>query len=187
MINFGKNSYFVLKLSFYAFSRRNFSTTTARTAKATSKSCGHSVSRVPRAHNSSLTARVTELMFPRGRELIWTRQVRTVCFWTSICHPSIRNRPDWRPVRGRSWFSSMAVTFEVNLLWFHDTHIFIQLDFKYHICRNKRPGRLIFRSNNETFPNPSQPIGFVYSPFEKSHIKAHWFCVLPPWKNHCFW
>ena len=24
-------------------------------------------------------------------------------------------------------------------------------------------------------------------PFEKSPIKAHWFCVLPPLKNHCFW
>ena len=48
--------------------------------------------------------------------------------------------------------------------------------------------------------HPSKPIGFVYSPlwkithqkpsvlctppFEKSPIKAHWFCVLPPLKNH---
>ena len=39
---------------------------------------------------------------------------------------------------------------------------------KYHICRNKRPGRLTFKSNEKQF-------------------KIHWFCVLPPLKNHCFW
>ena len=32
--------------------------------------------------------------------------------------------------------------------------------------------------------NPPEPIGFVYSPLEISPIKAHWFCVLPPLKNH---
>ena len=45
----------------------------------------------------------------------------------------------------------------------------IGLNLKYHICRNKRPGRLIFRSNKKNLPNP---------------IKAHQFCVLPPLKNH---
>ena len=35
----------------------------------------------------------------------------------------------------------------------------------YRICRNKRPGRLIFRSN-------------------KTNSKSHRFCVLPPLKNH---
>ena len=70
----------------------------------------------------------------------------------------------------------------------------------YRICRNKRPGRLIFRCNKKTFHNPSEPIGFVYSPlweithqnpsvlctppFEKSPIKIHRFCVLPTLKNH---
>ena len=39
------------------------------------------------------------------------------------------------------------------------------------ICRNKRPGRLIFRSNKKI------PI----------FTKTHRFCVLPPLKNHCFW
>ena len=38
----------------------------------------------------------------------------------------------------------------------------------YSICRNKRPGRLIFNSN-------------------KYNSKTHRFCVLPPLKNHCFW
>ena len=67
------------------------------------------------------------------------------------------------------------------------------------ICRNKRPGRLILRSNktnSKTHQNPSvlctppfenhspKPVGFVYSPFEKSPIKTHRFCVLPPLKNH---
>ena len=58
-------------------------------------------------------------------------------------------------------------------------------------------GPLIFRSN-KTFQNPSQPIGFMYSPLwkithqnpsvlctppcEKSPIKIHRFCVLPPLK-----
>ena len=36
----------------------------------------------------------------------------------------------------------------------------------------------------KNIPNPSKAIGFVYSPFEKSPIKAHRFCVLPPLKNH---
>ena len=39
---------------------------------------------------------------------------------------------------------------------------------KYRICRNKRPGRLIFRSKKK-LPKP---------------IKPHRFCVLPPLKNH---
>ena len=66
----------------------------------------------------------------------------------------------------------------------------------YRICRNKRPGRLILRSNKKVL----EAIGFVYSPlwkithqkpsvwctppFEKSPIKTHRFCVLPPLKNH---
>ena len=74
--------------------------------------------------------------------------------------------------------------------------------FAYRIFRNKRPGCLIFRSSKKTFPNPSRPIGFVYSPllkithqnpsvlctppFEKSPIKTHRFCVLLLLKNHFF-
>ena len=66
----------------------------------------------------------------------------------------------------------------------------------YRICRNKRPGRLIFRSTKKhskthrfhVLPplknHPSKAIGFMYSPFEKSSIKAHRFYVLPPLKNH---
>ena len=76
--------------------------------------------------------------------------------------------------------------------------IFFNSDFR--ICRNKCPGRLIFRSNRENFQNPSKSIGFVYSPlwkiphqnpsvlctppFENSPIKIHRFCVLPPLKTH---
>ena len=86
------------------------------------------------------------------------------------------------------------------------------ITYGYHICRNKRPGRLIFGSNKKTFQNPSvlctppfenhpsKATGFVYSPLgkithqnppvlctpplEESHITTHRFCVLPPWKNH---
>ena len=70
----------------------------------------------------------------------------------------------------------------------------------YLICRNKRPGCLIFRSNRKTVQNQSKAIGFMYSPlwkithqnpsvsctppFEKSPIKTHRFCILPPLKNH---
>ena len=51
----------------------------------------------------------------------------------------------------------------------------------YRICRNKRPGRLIFRSNKKTFQNPS----VLCTPsFEKSLIPTHQFCVLPPLKYH---
>ena len=39
----------------------------------------------------------------------------------------------------------------------------------YRICQNKRPRRLIFRSNKKTIPKP---------------IKPHRFCVLPPLKTH---
>ena len=73
----------------------------------------------------------------------------------------------------------------------------------YRICRNKRPGRLIFKSKKKfqnpsvlctppplwKFQNPSESVGFVYSPppFEKSLMRIRRFCVLPPLKNHCFW
>ena len=86
----------------------------------------------------------------------------------------------------------------------------------YRICRNKRPGRSIFRSIRKSFQkpsvlctppyeklpikshwfcvlpplknHPSQPIGFVYSPLWKiTHQRPHRFCILPPLKNHCFW
>ena len=73
----------------------------------------------------------------------------------------------------------------------------------YRICRNKRPGRLIFRSNKTNFKTHQKPSVLCTPlfeetthqspsvsctpPFEKSPIKAHRFCVLPPLKNHCFW
>ena len=41
----------------------------------------------------------------------------------------------------------------------------------HRICRNKRPGRLIFRSSKKTFQKPPPP-------------KIHRFYVLPPLKNH---
>ena len=71
---------------------------------------------------------------------------------------------------------------------------------KYHICRNKRPGHLIFRSNkkiSKTHHNQSvlctppfekspikKPSVSCTPPFEKSPTKTHRFCVLPPVKNH---
>ena len=102
---------------------------------------------------------------------------------------------------------------------YNNTHCILVHGKIYRICRNKGPGSLIFRSNKKTFQNPTNPIGFMYSPplknhpsqpigfmysplwkithqsssvlctppFEKSPIKAHRFCVLPPLKNHCFW
>ena len=52
----------------------------------------------------------------------------------------------------------------------------------YRICRNKRPGRLIFRSSKK-FQNPSNPIGFVYSPPLKNHpLKPIDFMYSPLWK-----
>ena len=51
----------------------------------------------------------------------------------------------------------------------------------YRICQNKRPVRLIFRSK-KLFQNPSRPISLCTPPFEKSPIKSHRFCVLPPLK-----
>ena len=56
-------------------------------------------------------------------------------------------------------------------------------------CRNKRPGRLILRSNKQTSPsNPSKaiksPLISCTPPFEKSPIKSHRFRALPPLKNH---
>ena len=43
--------------------------------------------------------------------------------------------------------------------------------YRYRICRNERPGRLIFSSNNKNVQNQPKAIGFVYSsppPFEKA-------------------
>ena len=82
-------------------------------------------------------------------------------------------------------------------------HSRIQAKSTYRTCRNKRPGRSIFRINQKNSETHQTPIGFVYSPlwkithqkpsvlctppFEKSPIKSHRFCVLPPLKIHCFW
>ena len=54
----------------------------------------------------------------------------------------------------------------------------------YRICRNKHPGRLIFRSNKTNPKTHQNPSVLCTPPFEKSPIKAHWFCVLPPLKSH---
>ena len=67
----------------------------------------------------------------------------------------------------------------------------------HRICRNKRPGRLSFKSNKK-FQNPSNPIGFMCSPLwkithqdppvlctplsEKSPIKAIGLVYSPLWK-----
>ena len=50
----------------------------------------------------------------------------------------------------------------------------------YRICRNKRPGRLIFRSNKN---NSNTHRFYVLPPFEKSPINTHRFYVLPPLKT----
>ena len=58
-------------------------------------------------------------------------------------------------------------------------------DFReYLICRNKRPGHLIFRSTKENSKTHQKPSFLCTPPFEKSPIKTHRFCVLPPLKNH---
>ena len=56
----------------------------------------------------------------------------------------------------------------------------------YRNCRNKRPGRLIFRSqkNSKTHQKPSV---LCTAPFEKHPSQPHRFCVLPPLKSHCCW
>ena len=56
----------------------------------------------------------------------------------------------------------------------------------HRIYRNKRPGRLIFKSNKKTFQNSSKPIGFMYSPLWKiTPPKAIGFVYSPPpLKNH---
>ena len=56
---------------------------------------------------------------------------------------------------------------------------FTYVHITYPICQNKRPGRLIFRSKKQKFQNPSV---LCTPPFEKSPIKSHRFCVLPPVK-----
>ena len=53
--------------------------------------------------------------------------------------------------------------------------------FDYRICRNKRPGRLIFETNKK---NSKSHRFYVLPLCEKSPIKSHRFCVLPPLKNH---
>ena len=54
----------------------------------------------------------------------------------------------------------------------------------YGICRNKRPGRSILRSKKEISKTHRSPSVSCTPPFEKSPIKSHRFCVLPPLKNH---
>ena len=55
---------------------------------------------------------------------------------------------------------------------------------KWSICRNKRPGRLIFRSNKKDSKTHQTPSVLCTPPSGKSPIKSDWFCVLPPLKNH---
>ena len=54
----------------------------------------------------------------------------------------------------------------------------------YRIYRDKRPGRLIFKSHKK---NPITHRFHVHPPLENHPSKAHRFFVLPPLKNHCFW
>ena len=55
----------------------------------------------------------------------------------------------------------------------------------YRICLDKRPGHLIFRTNKENSKTHQKPsVLCTPPPFEKSPIKTHRFCVLPPLKNH---
>ena len=59
-------------------------------------------------------------------------------------------------------------------------------EIKHRICRNKRPGRLIFRSNKNTFQIPPNPIGFVYSPLWKiTHQDPSVLCT-PPFEKSLF-
>ena len=71
------------------------------------------------------------------------------------------------------------------------------MELIHRICRNKHPGRLIFRSNKKNqkplvLCTPPALLRFTHQspsvlctpPFEKSPIKTHRFCVLPPLKNH---
>ena len=62
--------------------------------------------------------------------------------------------------------------------------IFLKKYSVYRICRNKRPGRLISRSNKKHSKPHQKPSVLCTPPFEKSPIKSHRFCVLPPLKNH---
>ena len=55
---------------------------------------------------------------------------------------------------------------------------------KYNICRNKRPGHLIFESSKIISKAHHNPLVLCTPPFEKSPIKSHRFHVLPPLKNH---
>ena len=76
-------------------------------------------------------------------------------------------------------------------LWLHfscDSFIMVKTWLLVHrhrytnrVCENKRPGRLIFRSNKK-FPKLIKTHQFCVlpPPFEKSPIKTHRFCVLPP-------
>ena len=56
--------------------------------------------------------------------------------------------------------------------------------YVYCLCRNKRPGRLIYRSNKKHSKTHEKPSVLCTPPFEKSPITTHRFHVLPPLKNH---
>ena len=64
-------------------------------------------------------------------------------------------------------------------------HFIFCFIFYYTVfCRNKRSGRLMFRSNKENLQNTSKPIGFMYSPLWKiTHQKPSVLCT-PPFENH---
>ena len=54
----------------------------------------------------------------------------------------------------------------------------------HRICPNKRPGRLIFSSNEKDSRTHQKPSVLCTPPFEKSSIIIHRFCVLPPLESH---
>ena len=58
--------------------------------------------------------------------------------------------------------------------------------WQYCIYQNKRPCRLIFRTNKKHSKTHQKPSALCTPPFGKSPIKSHRLCVLPPFENSLF-
>ena len=86
----------------------------------------------------------------------------------------------WRTLQATNYLAKNRAVFQ----WWNRK--VSRLENTYRICRNKRPGRLILKSNKRTFQNQSKPIGFVYSPLWILTPQNPSVLCTPPFENSLF-
>ena len=107
-----------------------------------------------------------------------TWKASTVCLWNELCgtrfiYLSKKVTLDWLKMNFSKTLQSNIVKKEVCSVYYNAQKIeekwaAYNKSYVYRICRNKRPGRLIFRSNKKTWGKP---------------IKTHRLWCTPPYRT----